>query len=126
MTQVGQLGYGSSHLLKHRLARGEIPGLPQRPGKARKHFTHRARIAAPPHRRFEVLQSTFARQEGARFFVHGGRGQEVVGLVPEEKIDQSFLYRPLSMLAPLLFPYLHFDFTHPLDVPDEPTEEIIV
>lgn len=46
--------------------------------------------------------------------------------LPEEKINQSILYRPLSLLAPLLFPYLHFDFTHPLDVPDEPTEEIIV
>jgi len=44
----------------------------------------------------------------------------------EEKINQSVLYRPLSMLAPLLFPYLHFDFTHPLDVPDEPTDDIIV
>ncbi len=46
--------------------------------------------------------------------------------ISEEKINQSVLYRPLSMLAPLLFPYLHFDFTHPLDVPDEPDEEIIV
>jgi membrane protein required for colicin V production len=46
--------------------------------------------------------------------------------LPEEKINQSFLYRPLSILAPLLFPYLHFDFTHPLDVPDEPSEDIIV
>ncbi|MGD2033736.1 MAG: CvpA family protein [Bacteroidales bacterium] len=46
--------------------------------------------------------------------------------IPREQIDQSILYRPLSMLAPLLFPYLHFDFTHPLDVPDEPDEEIIV
>ena len=46
--------------------------------------------------------------------------------IPKETIDQSILYKPLSLLAPLLFPYLHFDFTHPLDAPDEPDEEIIV
>ncbi len=49
-----------------------------------------------------------------------------INFLPEEKINQSILFKPLSALAPMLFPYLHFDFTHPLDVPDEPTEEIIV
>jgi len=29
--------------------------------------------------------------------------------LPEEKIDNSFLYRPLSDFAPMIFPYLHFD-----------------
>ncbi len=46
--------------------------------------------------------------------------------MPKEQINESRLYRPLSALAPLLFPYLHFDFTHPLDVPEEPQEEIRV
>ncbi len=49
-----------------------------------------------------------------------------IHFLPEEKINQSILYKPLSALAPMLFPYLHFDFTHPFDAPDEPTEEIIV
>jgi len=49
-----------------------------------------------------------------------------IHFLPEEKINRSILFKPLSALAPMLFPYLHFDFTHPLDVPDEPTEEIIV
>ncbi len=46
--------------------------------------------------------------------------------LPKEKVSESRLYRPLSLLAPLLFPYLHFDFTHPLDAPEEPREEILV
>jgi membrane protein required for colicin V production len=29
--------------------------------------------------------------------------------LPEEKIDQSLMYRPLSKFAPGIFPYLHFD-----------------
>ncbi len=48
--------------------------------------------------------------------------------LPQEKINKSILYRPLSILAPMIFPYLHFDFTHPFDAPDEPdqsSEEII-
>jgi membrane protein required for colicin V production len=43
--------------------------------------------------------------------------------IPAEKIDESKLYRPLSALAPALFPYLHFSFTHPLDAPEAPEEE---
>lgn len=46
--------------------------------------------------------------------------------LPEEKIKESKLYLPLSMLAPLLFPYLHFDFIHPDRAPESPREEIIV
>jgi membrane protein required for colicin V production len=46
--------------------------------------------------------------------------------IPQEKINESKLYIPLSNLAPLIFPYLHFDFTHPLDIPDTPADEIIV
>ncbi len=46
--------------------------------------------------------------------------------LPQEKVSESRLYKPLSSLAPLLFPYLHFDFTHPLDAPEEPREEILV
>jgi membrane protein required for colicin V production len=46
--------------------------------------------------------------------------------IPQKKINESKLYTPLSNLAPLIFPYLHFDFTHPLDIPDTPTNEIIV
>ncbi len=46
--------------------------------------------------------------------------------IPQERINESKLYTPLSNLAPLIFPYLHFDFTHPLDAPDAPAEEIIV
>jgi len=46
--------------------------------------------------------------------------------LPKEKVSESRLYRPLSLLTPLLFPYLHFDFTHPLDAPEEPREEILV
>ncbi|MBN2522504.1 MAG: CvpA family protein [Bacteroidales bacterium] len=49
-----------------------------------------------------------------------------IHFLPEKKINQSILYKPLSALAPMLFPYLHFDFTHPFDSPDEPSEEIIV
>lgn len=48
--------------------------------------------------------------------------------IPQEKIDKSILFKPLSSLAPMLFPYLHFDFTHPFsapDEPDQPAEEII-
>jgi membrane protein required for colicin V production len=45
--------------------------------------------------------------------------------ISQEKINDSKLYTPLSNLAPLLFPYLHFDFTHPLDAPDAPPNEII-
>jgi hypothetical protein len=29
--------------------------------------------------------------------------------LPEEKIEDSFLYQPLSDFAPMVFPYLHFD-----------------
>lgn len=29
--------------------------------------------------------------------------------LPEEKTEESVLYEPLSSLAPLIFPYLHFD-----------------
>ena len=44
-------------------------------------------------------------------------------IFPEEKLNQSRLYHPLSSLAPALFPYLTFEFTHPQDAPDEPEEE---
>lgn len=46
--------------------------------------------------------------------------------LPEEKLNESRLYLPLSMLAPLLFPYLHFDIIAPDDKPEAPLEEIIV
>jgi membrane protein required for colicin V production len=46
--------------------------------------------------------------------------------IPKEKINESHLYIPLSIIAPLIFPYLHFDFTHPLDVPVRPKDEILV
>lgn len=46
--------------------------------------------------------------------------------IPEEKLAQSKLYHPLSMLAPLLFPYLHFDIIDPEKTPDAPSEELIV
>lgn len=46
--------------------------------------------------------------------------------LPEEKLNESKLYFPLSMLAPLLFPYLHFDFVTPDDKPESPLEELIV
>jgi membrane protein required for colicin V production len=46
--------------------------------------------------------------------------------LPEYKLNESKLYLPLSMLAPLLFPYLHFDVITPDDKPDTPLEEIIV
>jgi len=46
--------------------------------------------------------------------------------LPREKVNESRLYKPLSSLAPMIFPYLHFDFTHPLDIPDEYQEEILV
>ena len=49
-----------------------------------------------------------------------------IQFMPREQVNESRLYKPLSALAPLLFPYLHFDFTHPLDVPDEPSQEILV
>jgi membrane protein required for colicin V production len=39
--------------------------------------------------------------------------------ISREKIDESKLYVPLSVLAPFIFPYLHFDF---LPVPDKPNE----
>ena len=45
--------------------------------------------------------------------------------LPEQKLRESKLYLPLSRLAPLLFPYLHFDFIHPDDAPETPLEEII-
>jgi hypothetical protein len=28
-------------------------------------------------------------------------------------------------LAPRIFPYLYFDFTHPLDAPEDPPEETL-
>lgn len=46
--------------------------------------------------------------------------------LPEEKLSESKLYRPLSMLAPLLFPYLHFDSIAPDNKPENPLEEILV
>jgi membrane protein required for colicin V production len=49
-----------------------------------------------------------------------------IQFLPEEQVKESHLYKPLSSLAPLIFPYLHFDFTHPLDVPEAPREEILV
>lgn len=42
----------------------------------------------------------------------------------KEKLRHSRLYQPLSRLAPALFPYLTFEFTHPQDAPDEPEEEL--
>lgn len=30
-------------------------------------------------------------------------------LIPEEQIEKSLLYKPLSKIAPAIFPYLHFD-----------------
>lgn len=33
--------------------------------------------------------------------------------LPEKQIQESHLYRPLSQLAPILFPYLHFDIVIP-------------
>lgn len=46
--------------------------------------------------------------------------------LPEEKLSESKLYHPLSMLAPLLFPYLHFDLIDPENPPENPLEEILV
>jgi membrane protein required for colicin V production len=49
-----------------------------------------------------------------------------IHFLPQDQVNESHLYRPLSSLAPMIFPYLHFDFTHPLDAPEEPREEILV
>jgi membrane protein required for colicin V production len=46
--------------------------------------------------------------------------------ISHDKINESHLYVPLSILAPIVFPYLHFDFTHPLDAPERPKDEILV
>jgi membrane protein required for colicin V production len=46
--------------------------------------------------------------------------------LPQDKLNESKLYRPLSMLAPLLFPYLHFDVITPDDKPESVLEELIV
>jgi membrane protein required for colicin V production len=36
-----------------------------------------------------------------------------VHILPQDKIRESILYRPLSVIAPTLFPYLRFDFSLP-------------
>ena len=49
-----------------------------------------------------------------------------IHLLPAEKINESRLYKPLSSLAPMIFPYLHFEINHSPDLPDEYREEIPV
>lgn len=49
-----------------------------------------------------------------------------IQFLPQKQVNESHLYIPLSALAPMLFPYLHFDFIHPHDIPEEPSEEILV
>jgi membrane protein required for colicin V production len=46
--------------------------------------------------------------------------------IPEAKLKESKLYGPLSKLAPLLFPYLHFEITAPDKQPMPPVEEKFV
>jgi len=49
-----------------------------------------------------------------------------LNFLPQDKISESRLYKPLSAIAPKVFPYLYFDFTHPLDTPkDDPVEDTI-
>jgi membrane protein required for colicin V production len=46
--------------------------------------------------------------------------------LPRAKVNESRLYKPLSSLAPMIFPYLRFDFNHPPDIPEVYQEEIPV
>ena len=46
--------------------------------------------------------------------------------LPEKQLRESHLYKPLSLLAPVIFPYLHFDLVLPDHKPDEPPSEIRV
>ncbi len=45
--------------------------------------------------------------------------------IPPKTQEESKLYTPLSSLAPLLFPYLHFDFSHPAPVKNEKDEVLV-
>lgn len=47
-----------------------------------------------------------------------------VPFLTEEKINESVLYKPLSLLAPLIFPYLQFDSKLPYDSPEQVMDEL--
>jgi membrane protein required for colicin V production len=47
-------------------------------------------------------------------------------VLPENKVNESRLYKPLSMLAPLLFPSLLFNIVPPVNLPQNKDEEIFV
>ena len=49
-----------------------------------------------------------------------------IHFIPQKKIDDSKLYVPLSVIAPLLFPYLHFNLPHPEKQQEESKDEILV
>ena len=44
-------------------------------------------------------------------------------LIPEEKIGKSLLYKPISKIAPAVFPYLHFNGLKQQTSPGEEIEE---
>jgi membrane protein required for colicin V production len=43
--------------------------------------------------------------------------------IPQEKLEESKLYTPLSLLAPAVFPYLRFDHSETPEEPDLPLKE---
>ncbi len=47
-----------------------------------------------------------------------------LSFLPHQQIEKSYLYKPLSNLAPALFPYLHFDYIFEPDK-ENPSTEII-
>lgn len=44
--------------------------------------------------------------------------------LPEEKVNKSLMYRPLSRFAPGIFPYLHFD--NPIEIFEDVQEQLHV
>lgn len=44
-------------------------------------------------------------------------------ILPQSKIEESKLYRPLSILAPTLFPYLRFDFESPFKPKEDDSQQ---
>ncbi|MBN1597475.1 MAG: CvpA family protein [Bacteroidales bacterium] len=49
-----------------------------------------------------------------------------VHFLPQDKIDSSILYKPLSALVPLVFPHLPFDISEPINIPPSYREEKFV
>ena len=46
--------------------------------------------------------------------------------LPQKQLQESHLYKPLSLLAPIIFPYLHFDLIIPDHKPDKSPTQIAV